>query len=191
VLDTGCHDGALLSSLKGRTRVGIDIAPLPPQGSVLAVQADGCRLPFRSGSFDQTIALDVIEHVPDGACIIHEMMRVTRHGGRLFVTTPSLSIRMFPPFLTHWISTRWGHRWRHGYTEDDLRESVGDGCSCSVLQWNAPAYRFWYLPLRLLWAAWPALAGCFVGWVARWDARHPVGHRGFYWMWCYKEESRG
>jgi ubiquinone/menaquinone biosynthesis C-methylase UbiE len=191
VLDVGCHDGDLLISLESGLRVGVDIALLSLRDSVLVVQADGRRLPFRSGSFDQTIALDVIEHVPDGAQIIHEMVRVTFCGGRLFVTTPSASIRMFPPFLTGWISSKWGHCWRRGYTESELWELVGNRCSCSVLQWNAPAYRFWYLPLRLLSVVWPASARHFVGWVARWDARHRRGHRGFYWMWCEKEDTQG
>jgi SAM-dependent methyltransferase len=189
VLDVGCHDGTLLSSLKSGLRVGVDIAPRLPRGSLPVVQADGRRLPFRSESFDQTIALDVIEHVPDGAQITSEMVRVTRRGGRLFLTTPSANICMFPPFLTGWISARWGHRWRRGYTGDGMRDLMGDGCCCSILQWNAPAYRFWYLPLRLLSAAWPALVRCFVDWIARWDAHHTDGDRGFYWMWCEKEDT--
>jgi SAM-dependent methyltransferase len=186
VLDVGCHDGAFLSSLESVMRVGADVASSSPQGSILFVQADGRRLPFRSDSFDQAVALDVIEHVPDDVKLMREMLRVTQHGGSIFVTTPSVNIRIFPPFLTGWISRKWGHHWRRGYTEDGLRALVGDGRPCFIMEYNAPAYRFWYLPLRVLSVLWPAIAQRLVSWAARWDARHSEGHRGFYWMWCKK-----
>ena len=189
MLDVGCHDGSLLGLLESRVRVGLDPVPLPAPDSVLMVQADGRRLPFCSGSFDQVIAADVIEHVPDDVSLVQEIVRVMRRGGKLFVTTPSVDIRMFPPFLTGWISTKWGHYWRRGYTEEDLRELVGGRYSCSILQWNAPAYRFWYLPLRLLSAVWPALARRFVGSVATWDTHHSAGRRGFYWMCCEEKDT--
>jgi glycosyltransferase involved in cell wall biosynthesis len=189
VLDVGCHDTTLLSTLRGKLSVGVDLDPALPRGSVLMVRADACRLPFRSASFDQVIAADVIEHVPDDAGMMREMARVTRQRGKVFVTTPSADIRMFPPFLTGWISDKWGHWLRRGYTEHGLRSLVGDECRCTVLEWNAPAYRFWYLPLRLLSAISASLAQRVVNWVARWDARHPKGQRGFYWMRCEKQNG--
>ncbi|MFW6116215.1 MAG: class I SAM-dependent methyltransferase [bacterium] len=188
VLDVGCHDGAFLGSLKAECRVGVDVDPCTDSGtSILIVRADGCRLPFRSDLFDQAVALDVIEHVLADEHLVREMIRVTREKGRLFLTTPSVAIRLFPPFLTVWISSKWGHHWRTGYTADRLRELGSDGCACRLVQWNAPAYRLFYLPLRLLSTVCPWLASRLVIWAAHWDARRNEGHNGFYWMWCEKD----
>lgn len=184
ILDIGCHDGALLASLEGKIRVGVDVELLMPRSGVLMVRADGRHLPFCSGWFDQLIALDVIEHVPDDTNLVREMVRVTRPGGKLFVTAPSAGIRIFPSLLSGWVSARWGHRWRRGYKQQELGELVGLSCSYTLKQWNAPAYRFWYLPLRLLSALWPTFALRVVDWIAGWDASHADGDRGFYWMWC-------
>ncbi len=190
ILDVGCHDGALLASLDAQVRVGVDLEPQEPSRSVRMVQADGCSLPFPAGYFDQVLALDVLEHVPDDDRLAGELVRVCRPGGRVFVTTPAATIRLFPTFLTGWVSAQWGHQWRRGYTEQSLTELMGSPCSCAVNQWNAPAYRFAYLLLRLLAAAWPGLAVRFVSSIARYDALHSQGHHGFYWMWCDVAEER-
>lgn len=61
--------------------------------------ADGLRhvitgsvetLPIRSGAFDVVAALDLIEHVPDHARGVRELVRVTRPGGHLLFTVPAL-----------------------------------------------------------------------------------------------------
>jgi SAM-dependent methyltransferase len=186
VLDVGSHDGIFLASLNNRIRVGVDLAPSSLQGTVMTVQADGRQLPFCSDCFDQTVALDIIEHVPDDKRLVQEVIRVTRSEGQILITTPSAEIRMFPHFLTSWISVQWGHYWRCGYTESQLEGLIGDKCSCSILQWNALAYRLWYLPLRLLFTIWPSLALGLVHRAAQWDALHTDGHHGFYWVKCQK-----
>jgi SAM-dependent methyltransferase len=186
VLDVGSHDGIFLASLNNKVRIGVDTAPRSLRGTTMIVQADGRQLPFRSDCFDQTVALDVIEHVPDGECLVQEIIRVTHSGGQIFITTPSAEIRMFPGFITGWISLQWGHHWRRGYTESQLEALIGDECTCSISQWNALAYRLWYLPLRLLFTVWPGLALRLTRRAAQWDALHTEGHRGFYWIKCQK-----
>jgi 2-polyprenyl-3-methyl-5-hydroxy-6-metoxy-1,4-benzoquinol methylase len=189
VLDVGSHDGILLNVVEGDLRVGVDLNPQPVYGRVAMVQADGNRLPFCSGCFDQVIATDVIEHMPDAQNLINEMLRVVCPGGRIFLSTPSAHIRMFPPFLTGWISNSWEHYWRRGYTKEELLKiitSEGHTKNAICLEWNAPAYRFCYLILRLLWAFAPNLVQPVVKMVARWDAMHPRGRYGFYWMWVEK-----
>ncbi|MGD2164888.1 MAG: class I SAM-dependent methyltransferase [Anaerolineae bacterium] len=190
VLDVGCHSDALLVSLGAACRVGVDVDPIVDKGTpVLVVQADGCRLPLRSNFFDHTIALDVVEHVSRDESLVQEMMRVTRGGGTLFLTTPSSEIQLFPAFITGWISARWGHHRRLGYSPDRLRKLGSNGCLCKLVEWNAPAYRALYVPLRVLSAVWPWLASRLVDLVARWDARRNEGHHGFYWMRCEKDHG--
>lgn len=50
--------------------------------------AEGERLPFRSGSFDSCVAVEVLEHVPEPGRVAAEMYRVLRPGAPLVVTVP-------------------------------------------------------------------------------------------------------
>lgn len=184
ILDVGCRDGDLLAALPGRLRIGVDLQPAETRDSVSLVQADGRSLPFPKACFDQVLALDVFEHVPDDDCLAAELVRICRADGQIFVTTPAATIRLFPPFLTKWISRRWGHHWRLGYTERRLADLMGGSCSCTVEEWNAPAYRLMYLFMRLLAFLLPGLAIWLIRWIAHYDAHHPRGHLGFYWMRC-------
>ena len=56
--------------------------------SIIDAFAEGERLPFRGGSFDSCIAIEVLEHVPDPNCVVAEMRRVLRPGGTLMITVP-------------------------------------------------------------------------------------------------------
>jgi SAM-dependent methyltransferase len=53
------------------------------------VQGDAQSLPFADGSFDLVVSCETIEHLPDASSAIREMYRVTRPGGKLFLTTPN------------------------------------------------------------------------------------------------------
>ena len=62
-----------------------------PGGPKLAVlvQGDAQTLPFANNSFDVVVSCETIEHLPQVQNAISEMHRVTRSGGRLFLTTPN------------------------------------------------------------------------------------------------------
>lgn len=102
VLDVGCGTGVVTRDVaarvgaRGRT-VGVDPsrALLRVARRRLAASAggaaptfrlgDGLALPFASASFDVTLAVTVLLHVPASARILDEMLRVTRPGGRVAV----------------------------------------------------------------------------------------------------------
>jgi SAM-dependent methyltransferase len=63
-------------------------APDNPPFAVL-IQGDAQTLPFADNSFDVVVSCETIEHLPQVQAAISEMYRVTRPGGRLFLTTPN------------------------------------------------------------------------------------------------------
>lgn len=180
VLDIGCHDGYYLSTLKARKKVGIDLEIVGKAHGIDFIIADGCSLPIENRTFDIVFALDVIEHVLDDRHFAESILRVVAPGGRLIVTTPSLNIRLYPPFLTKWISRKWGHTLRLGYTASQLEGLFKcQDFELRIQTWNAPAYRFWYLPLRTLSRLLPGLSARLVKGMAKWDAKHSNGEHGF------------
>jgi ubiquinone/menaquinone biosynthesis C-methylase UbiE len=56
---------------------------------VSLAQADAQNLPFAANSFDRIVSCETIEHLPQVRSALKEMHRVTRPGGRLFLTTPN------------------------------------------------------------------------------------------------------
>jgi SAM-dependent methyltransferase len=53
------------------------------------IQSDAQNLPFAGNSFDVVISCETVEHLPDIRRAFAEMFRVTKPGGRLFLTTPN------------------------------------------------------------------------------------------------------
>jgi SAM-dependent methyltransferase len=176
VLDVGCYDGYFLSTIKGEVKVGIDLSPASrPYCPVL--QADACALPFKDEAFDLIFALDVIEHLPDDVQGLNSLTRVLARTGTLWLSTPSEDIRIFPPFLTEWLSKRWGDI-RIGYSTDTLMEKLPKGVTISFIEWNEPFYRAAYFALRTIWAISPRVGRKVVNWLVRLDARWQSGYSG-------------
>jgi SAM-dependent methyltransferase len=97
VLDVGVGTGANLSVLRSLGVghiVGCDMSVealhhsqgIPGAG---LVRTDACRLPFKSGTFDALIAMDVIEHLDEDLTALREFARVLKPGGHLFATVPA------------------------------------------------------------------------------------------------------
>jgi SAM-dependent methyltransferase len=55
------------------------------------LRASAGALPYRDGSFDTVVTVSTLEFVPDVAEAVNELVRVTRHGGRLVIVTPGQS----------------------------------------------------------------------------------------------------
>ena len=106
VLDAGCGAGgtALSFAEEAGFVAGLDIdARFADTGTRLQgekriagagfVKGDGVRLPFRSDSFDLVLSHEVIEHIYEGPGYLHEMRRVLRPGGVVYLSTaPYLSL---------------------------------------------------------------------------------------------------
>jgi SAM-dependent methyltransferase len=97
VLDVGTGDGAYAIALaaEGARVTGVDVA-LPAlraagvrardaAARLAAVGADALRLPFRTGTFDVSIAVTVLCFVGAPAQALSEMARVVKPGGRVVI----------------------------------------------------------------------------------------------------------
>ena len=82
------------------------------------VAADGIRLPFKAGSFDQTICSEVLEHVADDRKALQELARVMKPSGQLIITFPHR--KFYFAYDDHFVK----HLRRYELSEDRL-QTVG------------------------------------------------------------------
>lgn len=90
VLDIGSGEGALSASLPNPPPlrlVGLDAsAALLRAHPGARVRADALRLPFRDGTFDAAVAVNVLQHIGDPGRALREARRVLAPGGLLLAS---------------------------------------------------------------------------------------------------------
>jgi 2-polyprenyl-3-methyl-5-hydroxy-6-metoxy-1,4-benzoquinol methylase len=123
VLDVGSGYGAYLRYMlsKASEVVGVDINAeyvrrqrnAFDESTLLFAVMDGCRLGFRNCHFDNVVAIEVMEHIPDDRAFISEVFRVLKPGGQFILSVPNKTFF----FETHPIRVRSrliGSRWGTG-----------------------------------------------------------------------------
>jgi hypothetical protein len=184
VLDIGGFDGFVLSRIACRSKTLVD----PDAQSVFEgmeyVKADFLTHDFGGRRFDRAFSLDVIEHIPAGTeqRYFERIAALLRDGATAYVTTPSSDIRVFPNFLRGWVARKWAHYKCLGYSEAELRAFARDSnLDCELVELNAPAYLFWYLPVRALQGVLPTrLLNHILTRLAAFDASHNRGTNGYF-----------
>ena len=68
-----------------------DLIPASFEVETLECRQTGAngRLPFDDASFEATVSIEVIEHVEDQFAFLRELVRITKPGGLILVTTPN------------------------------------------------------------------------------------------------------
>ncbi len=87
-------------------------------------QADVQQLPYPDNSFDMVMAGHILEHLPNPAAALGEMVRVVRPGGLVFTcitrrTLPGLWIHLL--WRTHMVSPAEAETWLNGANLVDVR----------------------------------------------------------------------
>lgn len=122
MLDLGCGTGGVLRDWMSQARcVGADRSELglricARRGFETLTRADLTRLPFRPGSFDLVLMLDVIEHVEDDVDLVRRAAELCVPGGRVVVLVPA-----FPMLWSQHDETFEHHR---RYTAKGLRRTI-------------------------------------------------------------------
>ena len=127
ILDAGCGTGGMLETLRlyGQT-FGTDASPpalrfASRRAIAPLIQADVCRLPFVSESFDLVTSLDVIYHsrISSDDEALLEMARVLRPHGLILLRVPAL--KLFRG--RHDVAVHTRHRYRRRELEEKLRQA--------------------------------------------------------------------
>jgi 2-polyprenyl-3-methyl-5-hydroxy-6-metoxy-1,4-benzoquinol methylase len=106
VLDVGAGESPWRSSLPSDvTYRGLDIKTAETFGMGANVADvdyyDGEIFPYDDNSFDGVLCIEVLEHTPNPALLLHEIARVLRPNGRLLLTVPWSARRHHVPYDFH------------------------------------------------------------------------------------------
>jgi 2-polyprenyl-3-methyl-5-hydroxy-6-metoxy-1,4-benzoquinol methylase len=94
-LDVGCGVGQVVGRLSeaGFEAWGVDVSEpnieRARKFSERCLLYEGKRLPFVDGHFDSVGALNVLEHVDEPEAFIKEVVRVTKPGGKIVISSPN------------------------------------------------------------------------------------------------------
>jgi len=184
VLDVGGFDGYLLSNLACSSKTLVDPDAQRVFDGIEYVKADFLTHDFGGRRFDRIFSLDVVEHIPAGTerSYFARISALLKDGATAYVTTPSSDIRVFPGFLRGWVARKWAHFKCLGYSAGELEAFLPtEDIEYEIATLNAPAYLFWYLPVRALQSVLPVrLLNAILTRLAAYDAGHAEGTHGYY-----------
>lgn len=111
ILDAGAGEGFFARKLKDAGYGAVEATDYVAEGflcpDIPFTQANLAeRLPFPDHHFDCVVSVEVIEHLENHFAFVSELVRVTKPGGQLVITTPNVMS----------ISSRW-HFFLYGYSD--------------------------------------------------------------------------
>jgi ubiquinone/menaquinone biosynthesis C-methylase UbiE len=95
VLEVGVGAGHVLARFAGRALTGLDLSPRMLERArgrlgehAVLVRGSADALPFAAGSYDAVICTEVLEHTPEPAAVLRELVRVAG-AGAVVVSIPN------------------------------------------------------------------------------------------------------
>lgn len=185
VLDIGGYDGFILSNTLAENKTLIDMNAYKRNKDISYIYDDFLKYDFNSQMFDRVFALDVLEHVKDDELFLQKLLKILSMEGMAILSIPCKKIEIFPSLFQSYIDKKWGHIYRRGYDEEDIRKIIGIGqqnFAITLYTWNCPLFRFFYLPLSLSWKISPGLTKIMLGHIVNIDSKFKDGVNGFLFM---------
>lgn len=105
ILDVGCGDGCFIEVLFGRSvRIDHGLDPDPQELErarrrgvyVDLLRAPADHIPLPDDSIGTVMSNSTLEHIPDLDPVLHEIFRVLRPSGRLYITVPTDKFDHYP-----------------------------------------------------------------------------------------------
>ena len=107
ILDVGCGPGLFTQPFSpGNFLVGVDLSEAMlrwARSSLKAVRSEAELLPFKKGSFDVVLAVEILQHLSDPEIFIKELASSLRPGGELILSAinqASLLHQLLVPFVS-------------------------------------------------------------------------------------------
>lgn len=94
LLDVGCGAGKLWSFVRdaGERYIGVDAVcydGFPAEAEFISHDLEASKVPFVDGFADVVCAVEMIEHLENPRAFMRELVRLTKPGGLVIVTTPN------------------------------------------------------------------------------------------------------
>lgn len=142
LLDVGAGHGDFAQTYAGRKYFAVDVVPYPEVD--LACDLAEC-IPFREGTFDMLILMNVLEHVYNFHGLLDSLFYLLKPGGSLVIAVPFMIKIHQAPFdfqrYTHYSLEQMAYQ--HGF-EIALLEGYYD--TIFFLGEGTRNFRFWVLP---------------------------------------------
>lgn len=96
LVDVGCGAGRLAAAVRERFQsyLGCDLVqyaafPADPWARFVKADLNAPPYPIEAASADATVSIETIEHLENPRAFVRELVRITRPGGLVLVTTPN------------------------------------------------------------------------------------------------------
>src|SRR5262245_4481458 len=108
VLDVGCGGGLLSEAMaqRGADVTGIDLAPMTIEVAELHALESGVPVRYMresaethavhsAGAYDVVVCMEMLEHVPEPASVLHALHDLARPGGDIFLSTLNRNLKSY------------------------------------------------------------------------------------------------
>ena len=184
LLDIGGYDGFIASKVNAKSKTVIDIGAKEKFSNINYLKKDFLKHDLKKETFDHIFSFDVLEHIPEGTeeKFAKKAISLLKNKGKLYLTTPSKTIQLFPSFLTSWVSRKWGHEKCLGYTREELiKLFTSSNTELDILELDSRAYLTLYIFLRLIKKFLPdSVVERILSKIAELDAYNRGGRRGYF-----------
>lgn len=165
VLDLGAGDGAFTKPLleRGQRVISADLTHARlvrlKAWSNMLVECDATYLPFKTGTFDTILFVEVLEHLPDRkaqANCIKGFISALKPSGRIVLTTPNKPVYRVMLKLWEWFGGQKPDPTH--FSELSLRETkelIGKWCEIELVRGKVGLIPL--KPLQRLFARWPGI----------------------------------